>query len=210
MLIEHDGERPTMAADVYVAPNAVLSGDVRLDAGARVLFGAVVTAEGGPVTIGAHSVVMEHAVVRGTGRHPAVIGRQVLVGPHAYVTGATLEDEVFVATNAMVFNGARLGRASSVALGAAVRVGGQVPAGTRIPIGWVAVGDPAQLHPPDDADAIRAGLDEAGGFFPSVFGTPPDLDRSETMQLAMRRYTTALGRHVDDQLLPDDIGALRP
>ena len=49
MLIEHEGSRPRVADSAYVAPNAVLSGDVVVGDGARILFGAVVTAEGGPV-----------------------------------------------------------------------------------------------------------------------------------------------------------------
>ena len=65
---------------------------------------------------------------------------------HAYVSGATVADEVFLATGSMVFNGARMGQASSVALGGAVHIGCQVAAGTRVPIGWVAVGDPAELY----------------------------------------------------------------
>ena len=51
----------------------------------------------------------------------------------------------------MVFNGAQMGRASSVALGGAVHIGCVVPPQTRIPIGWVAVGDPARLYPPGEA-----------------------------------------------------------
>jgi carbonic anhydrase/acetyltransferase-like protein (isoleucine patch superfamily) len=67
----------------------------------------------------------------------------------------------------MVFNGANLGPASSVAIGAAVQIRCHVPAETRIPIGWVAVGDPARLYPPDWVDEIRAGLEEFGGSCPS-------------------------------------------
>jgi gamma-carbonic anhydrase len=132
-------------AAAYVPPTAVVAGDVRIGADACVLFGAVISSEGGPIEVGGGCIVMEHAVVRGTSRHPAQLGLHVHVGPHAYVSGATLGDEGFVATNAMAFNGATFGRASSVAPGAAVHIGCQVAAETRIPIGWVAVGDPAHL-----------------------------------------------------------------
>ena len=68
---------------------------------------------------------------------------------------------MFIATGAMVFNGAQMGRASSVALGGAVHIWLVVPPEeTRIPIGWVAVGDPARLYPPGEAAQIRAGLEE--------------------------------------------------
>ena len=67
-----------------------------------------------------------------------------------------------------------MGRASSVALSGAVRIGCEVAPGTRIPIGWVAVGSPARLHPPTDVEQIRAGLTEMGGFLPYVYKPPPN------------------------------------
>jgi carbonic anhydrase/acetyltransferase-like protein (isoleucine patch superfamily) len=48
---------------------------------------------------------MEQAVLRGTARHPVRLADHVLVGPHAHLTGCTVEDSVFVATGACVFNG---------------------------------------------------------------------------------------------------------
>lgn len=100
----------------------------------------------------------------------------------------------------MVFNGAQMGRASSVALGGAVHIGCVVPPQTRIPIGWVAVGDPVRLYPPGEADSIRAGLGAAGGFLPFVFGTDPAADRGEQMRTAMRRYASFLSRsHAEDE-----------
>lgn len=118
MEIRHSGSSPSVDPDAYVAPTAVLSGQVRVGPGSCVLHGAVVSADGGPVEIGANCVIMEHAVLRGTPRHPLTIADHVLAGPHCYLSGCTVDDEVFIATGAMVFNGARMGRASSVALAA--------------------------------------------------------------------------------------------
>lgn len=178
----------------------MLSGQVRIGPGSCILHGAVLTADGAPVEIGAHCVVMEHAVLRGTPQHPLFMGDHVLAGPHSYLTGCRIGDEVFIATGAMVFNGARMDRASSVALGGAVHIGCVVPPETRIPIGWVAVGDPARLYPPGEAEQIRAGLDEAGGFLPAVFGTDPNLARGQQMRTALDRYTRALARHHGDEI----------
>ena len=198
--IRNSDSSPSLDPDAYVAPTAVLSGQVRVGPGSCVLHGAVLSADGGPVDIGANCVIMEHAVLRGTARHPLTIADHVLAGPHCYLSGCTIEDEVFIATGAMVFNGARMGRASSVALGAAVHIGCVVPPQTRIPIGWVAVGDPARLYPPGQASDIRTGLEEAGGFLPYVFGIDPADDRSQQMRTAMRRYTSFLTRsHQSDE-----------
>jgi carbonic anhydrase/acetyltransferase-like protein (isoleucine patch superfamily) len=200
MEIRHRDSSPSVDPDAYVAPTAVLSGEVRIGPGSCVLHGAVISADGGSVEIGANCVIMEHAVLRATPRHQLTIGDHVLAGPHSYLTGCTIGDEVFIATGAMVFNGARMGRASSIALCGAVHIGCVVPPQIRIPIGWVAVGDPARLYPPGEAESIRAGLDEAGGFLPFVFGADPAADRSQQMRTAMRRYTSFLSRsHQGDE-----------
>ena len=145
---------PSVHPEAYVAPTAVLSGEVRIGRGTCIMHGAVVAAEGGPVEIGANCVIMENAVLRGTTQNALIMGDHVLAGPHSHLTGCGIADEVFIATGARVFNGAQVGRASSVALGATVHIGCVVPPLTRIPIGWVAVGEPARIYPPDDTEAI--------------------------------------------------------
>ncbi len=182
----------------------MLSGQVSVGRGSCVLHGAVLTADGGPVVIGANCVIMEHAVLRGTPRHPVTLGDHVLAGPHSYLTGCRIDDEVFIATGAMVFNGAQMGRASSVALGGAVHIGCVVAPETRIPIGWVAVGSPARLYPPGAAEPIRDRLQEAGGFLPFVFGTDAAGDRGQQMRTALQRYTRALARHRNDEITDGD------
>ena len=193
-----------MVPSAYIAQTVVLSGDVRVGPGSCVLHGAVLTADGGPVRVGANCVIMEQAVLRGTPAHPLLVGDHVLIGPHAYLTGCDIRDEVFIATGAMIFNGARMGRASSVALGGGVHIGCVVPPRTAIPIGWVAVGDPARMYPPGEVEQIRAGLAEAGGFLPFVFGTDRAADRGEQMRAALGRYSHALALHHgrDEEVTP--------
>jgi carbonic anhydrase/acetyltransferase-like protein (isoleucine patch superfamily) len=195
---------PSVHPEAYVAPTAVLSGQVSVGPGTCIMHGAVLAAEGGPVDIGANCMIMENAVLRGTPQHPLIMGDHVLAGPHSHLTGCGIADEVFIATGAKVFNGAQLGRASSVALGGTVHIGCVVPPLGRVPIGWVAVGEPARMYPPGEAEAIRAGLDEvAGGFLPFVFGIDEVADRREQMQAALRRYTTAIARHHrQDEVVP--------
>jgi gamma-carbonic anhydrase len=122
---------------------------VRVGPGARVLFGAVLTAEDGQVSVGARSIVMENAVIRGRARHPTVIGDDVLVGPHAHVNGAQVGDGCFLATGAALFPGCMAGAGSEVRIGGVVHVNTVLPPGTTVPIGWVAVGDPARIYPPE-------------------------------------------------------------
>jgi acetyltransferase-like isoleucine patch superfamily enzyme len=89
MLVEHRGARPAVDPSAYVAPTAVLCGDVHVGPDARILFGAVVTAEDGRIEIGARCVVMENALLRARAAHPVRLGDDVLVGPHAHLSAWT-------------------------------------------------------------------------------------------------------------------------
>lgn len=197
MLIEHEGQRPQVADSAYVAPTAVVCGDVTVGADCRVLFGAVLTAEGGPVVLGKRCIVMENAVLRGRESHPTVLGDHVLVGPHAHLNGARIEDEVFLATGVSVFPGARIGHGSEVRINSVVHVNTQVPDGTTIPISWIAVGDPAELFPPDAHEELWA-IQRTLDFPRTVFG----MERHEaTMERVSARYAERFGRHRDDRVL---------
>ncbi|MDP2702473.1 MAG: gamma carbonic anhydrase family protein, partial [Candidatus Rokubacteria bacterium] len=172
MLLEHEGRRPSIHASAYVAPNATVSGDVTIGPECRILFSAVLTAEGGPVILGSHCVVMEQAVVRGTKAHPLRLGDHVLVGPHAHLSGCTVEDNVFIATGASVFNGARIGARSTVRINGVVHIKTVLAPDTVVPIGWVAVGDPARILPPNAHDEIWA-VQGPLNFSKTVFGLDP-------------------------------------
>jgi gamma-carbonic anhydrase len=197
VLIEHEGARPRVAESAYVAPNAVLCGDVRVGEEARILFGAVLTAEGGSVEVGASSIVMENALVRGRTGHPARLGAHGLVGPHAHVNGATIEDEVFLATGVAVFPGASVGRGSEVRINAVVHVNSRLAPGTTVPIGWIAVGDPAELFPPERHEELWP-IQERMDFPRTVFGMPRE---EATMERVARRYSESFGRHRGDRVL---------
>jgi gamma-carbonic anhydrase len=197
MLIEHEGKRPTVAESAYVAPNAVLCGDVTVGEDARILFGAVLTAESGSIELGRRCIVMENALIRGRAGHPTRLGDHVLVGPHAHVNGVQVEDDVFLATGVSAFPGARIGRGSEVRINAVVHVNTVLAPETVVPIGWIAAGDPAQLFPPDRHDdlwPIQRELD-----FP---GTTFGLAREEaTMERITALYAERFGRHRTDRLL---------
>jgi len=147
MIVEHRGRTPRIDPSATVAPGAIVSGDVVVESGARILHGAVLTAEDGEVRIGRESVVLEHAVIRGRAGHPAVVGSHVMVGPHAHVNGATVGDRAFIATGASLFPGAVVGERAEVRVNGVVQVNTALEPGAVVPIGWVAVGSPARILP---------------------------------------------------------------
>ncbi|MGP3951691.1 gamma carbonic anhydrase family protein [Streptomyces sp. 7N604] len=193
MLLEHRGRRPVVPESAYVAPSAVLCGAVVLGERARVLHGAVLSAEDGEVRTGADVVVMENALVRGRAVHPATLGDAVLIGPHAHVNGATVEDEVFVATGASLFPGAVAGAGSELRIHSVLHVNSRLAPGAVVPIGWIAAGDPAELFSPDRHDElweVQRELDFPG----TVYGVP----RGTSMREIMARQADFYGAHRDD------------
>ena len=196
MLIEHRGRRPVIPASAYVAPTAVICGAVTLGERARVLHGAVITAENGEVQTGADVVIMENALVRGRRDHPAMVGDAVLIGPHAHVNGAVIEDEVFVATGASLFPGSVAGAGAELRINSVLHVNSRLTPGTVLPIGWIAAGDPAELFSPDRHEElweIQRGLDFPG----TVYG----VDRGTPMREIMRRQADFFAAHRDDTVL---------
>src|SRR3954452_14591037 len=196
MLIEHRGAEQTVDASAYVAPNAVLCGEVHVGAGARILFGAVLSAEDGRVVVGERTVVMENALVRGRRRTPARLCDDVLIGPHAHVNGAVVEAGAFLATGAAVFPGAVIGAGSEVRIHAVVHVNSTLAPDTTVPIGWIAAGDPAQLFSPDRHDELWQ-VQEPLDFPGTVYGLP----RDATARDRMTGQSAWFGAHRDDRVL---------
>jgi carbonic anhydrase/acetyltransferase-like protein (isoleucine patch superfamily) len=196
MLIEHRGRTPVVDPSAYVAPNAVLCGDVRVGPDARILFGAVLTAEDGYVEVGARSVVMENALIRGRAAHPVRLGDDVLVGPHAHINGAVVGAGGFLATGSSLFPGSVLGTNVEVRINGVVHVNTVLADDAMVPIGWVAVGDPARILPPERHEEIweiQAALDFPG----TVYGAA----RETSARDRMRRQAEWFGAHRDDRLL---------
>ena len=196
MLVEHEGRAPQVDPEAWVAPTAVLCGDVRVAARARVLWNAVLVDDGGSVEVGEQAIVMEQALLRGRADHPVRIGADVIVGPHAHVNGATIGDGAFLATGVSVFPGARVGAGAEVRINGVVHVNSALPDGQVVPIGWVAVGDPAQILAPerhDDIWATQRDLD-----FP---GTVLGIERGGPAAAATARYAELFGRHRDDKVI---------
>ena len=197
MLVEHRGKGPTVDPSAWVAPTAVLCGDVRVGADARILFGAVLSAEDGAVEVGSRCVVMENALLRGRSAHPLRLGNDVLVGPHAHLNGTQVDDGCFLATGSSLFPGSRLGRDVEVRINGVVHANTSLEEEALVPIGWVAVGDPARVFPPDRHEEIWA-IQEKLDFPGTVYG----VSREASARERMRRQADWFAAHRDDRVLP--------
>jgi carbonic anhydrase/acetyltransferase-like protein (isoleucine patch superfamily) len=204
MIFSHDEKKPAIDQTAYVAPNAVICGDVRIGAGCRIMFGACLVAEGKPLTIGESCIVMENAVIRSTDEHELRLGKHCLVGPHAHVVGCRIEEGVFIATGATVLHGAHLSSNVEVRVNAVVHLRTNLPPDAVVPIGWIAVGDPAVILPPgkhDEIWAVQKPLDFPG----FVYGVSRKAgeETMPAMKEITRRRSDALGRHQSDAPVAD-------
>jgi carbonic anhydrase/acetyltransferase-like protein (isoleucine patch superfamily) len=209
LLIEHQGRRPFVHDTAIVAPTAVLGGDVTVGPRSVVDFGAVVFARGGKVVVGEHTMIEENAVVRASSRHDVVIGDRVLVGPRSVLHGCIVDDECYLATGVTIFHGARIGQRAEVRINGIVHVGTVVPADGLVPIGWIAVGNPAAILPPMEHERIWE-IQRTMDFNATVFGVDSNAmagaDEAETadMRAIMRHLTDRAASHRGDRILGDD------
>ena len=130
---------PRIDADAWVAPGAVVVGDVEIGADSSVWYGAVIRADVHFVRIGARTNLQDRSVVHVTrDRHPCLIGDEVTVGHGATVHGCTVCDGALIGIGAIVLDGAWVGE------GATVGAGAVVTPGTKIEPGQLAIGIPAR------------------------------------------------------------------
>jgi carbonic anhydrase/acetyltransferase-like protein (isoleucine patch superfamily) len=138
-----------IAHDAYVAPGAVLSGDVRMAAESSVFHGSVLRGEAAHVEIGRQANIQDNCVVEGTPGNPARIGARVSLGHNARVFGATVEERSLIAIGATVLSGAVIGAQSIVAANAVV------PEGMVVPPRTLVIGQGRLLREVTDAEIAR-------------------------------------------------------
>jgi carbonic anhydrase/acetyltransferase-like protein (isoleucine patch superfamily) len=127
-LLELDGVAPTIGADVWLAPTAVLVGDVRVGDRANIWFGAVLRGDSSHIEIGAGCSIQDNAVIHCADGLPTVIGADVVVGHGAMLEGCVVEEHALIGMGAIVLQRARIGASAMVAAGAVVGEGGAVSA----------------------------------------------------------------------------------
>jgi carbonic anhydrase/acetyltransferase-like protein (isoleucine patch superfamily) len=152
MIIPFEGKHPRIGRGVFIAPTAVVIGDVSVGDGASIWYGTVVRGDTDPIVIGRGTSIQDNSTVHSDHGFPTVIGSEVTVGHNALVHGCTIEDGCLVGNGAQVLNGAVVRRGSIVAAGAIVREG------TEIGPGQLAAGLPAVVKravTDEDRDRLR-------------------------------------------------------
>lgn len=152
-----NGIAPTIGEDVFIAPGAVIVGDVEIGVGSSVWFNAVLRGDVAPIRVGAGSNIQDLSLLHVDRGNPCIVGNNVTIGHNAIVHGTVLEDDVTIAMGAVVLSRSHIGS------GAVIAAGAVVPEGMRVEPGALMAGVPAvmkrTLHPERrDQLAAIAGL----------------------------------------------------
>ena len=161
LIIPFKGVSPRIAADAFIAPNAVIIGDVEIGPQASIWFNCVLRGDVNSIRVGARSNLQDGTIVHCDGPYhngkgfPTIIGDDVLVGHMVMVHGAILENRAFVGMKAMLMNG-------TVVEGDAMVAAGALVSGKRIPKGQLWAGSPAKFMrelSAKDVGGMRAGVE---------------------------------------------------
>ncbi len=143
MIIEYNGKRPQIAEGVFIAPTAVIIGDVIIEKGASIWFGTVIRGDSNQIIIGEGANVQDNTVVHSSELNPPTyIGPNVTIGHGVMMEGCRIERGALIGMNSVVLGDAVVGEGALVAAGSVVGVGAQIPAG------YLAAGTPAVVKKP--------------------------------------------------------------
>ena len=132
LILPFGGKTPKIHDTAFIAPGAVIIGDVEIGPQASIWYNVVVRADINAIRIGARSNVQDGSVIHvesdyGDGGHPAIIGDDVLIGHMAIVHGCTLLDRAFVGMGAIVMDGCVIEGDAMLAAGAMLTPGKRLP-----------------------------------------------------------------------------------
>jgi gamma-carbonic anhydrase len=149
-ILPHKGVWPKIAPTAFIAPTAVIVGDVEIAEFASVWFGAVIRGDTAPIRIGARSNVQDNCVIHADVGALVTIGAGCSLGHGAIIHGATVGDGALIGMVATLLNHSEAGAGSILAAGALL------PEGKAIPAGQLALGSPAKVaRAVSDAERAR-------------------------------------------------------
>lgn len=140
MLISYEGIEPQIHSSVFVAPGAMIIGDVKIGAESSVWFNTVLRGDLEPILIGCRTNIQDGTVIHMDKDIPCLIGDDVTVGHGAILHSCTIGNEALIGMGAILLTGSSIGEGAIIAAGTLVLEGQEIPAGT------VAMGVPAKVR----------------------------------------------------------------
>lgn len=147
--LSFDGKEPWITPDDFVAPTAVRIGEVVVEEGASVWFGAVLRGDFDRIVVGAGSSVQDNCVLHTNEDLPTLVEQNVTIGHLSLLEEFVIEDEALVGMGSIVLNRARVGRRAMLAAGSVVKEDGEIPPEV------LAAGAPAEVKKELDGSSSR-------------------------------------------------------
>jgi carbonic anhydrase/acetyltransferase-like protein (isoleucine patch superfamily) len=122
-----EDKEPNVHPGAFVAPTAVLIGDVTVEDGASVWFGAVLRGDFNKIVVGEGTSVQDNCVIHTNEDLPTTIGSNVTVGHLSLLEGCEIGDGALIGMGSIILNRARVGRRAMLAAGSVVKEGGEIP-----------------------------------------------------------------------------------
>lgn len=164
IILPYRGVWPEIAGSAFIAPGAVVIGNVTIGEEASIWFNATVRGDIAAIVIGDRSNVQDGTLVHVNADAPVTIGQDVTIGHTAIIHGTVIDDRVLIGMGAIVMSYTRIGEGAMIAAGALI------PERTEVPPGAVMVGVPAKERERLD-DAQRLHLEAIHGRYVGVSQT---------------------------------------
>jgi carbonic anhydrase/acetyltransferase-like protein (isoleucine patch superfamily) len=158
-LLEFEGKRPVVHDEAFVAPTATLIGDVTVEAGASVWYGAVLRADICTIVVREGANVQDNSVLHAAPGETLVIGPDATVGHGCVIHGRELGPKALVGNGSTVLDHAVVGERTLVAAGSVVTPG------TELPPGVLAAGTPAKVIKPIDGASAELWVETNGAYY---------------------------------------------
>lgn len=157
MLIEYEGKTPEVHTSAFIAPGAMIIGDVKIGKESSVWFNCVLRGDLEPIHIGCRTNIQDGTVIHMDKDIPCLIGDDVTIGHGAILHSCSISNEALIGMGAILLTGCNIGERAIVAAGTLVREGQEIPPGT------IAMGVPAEVRreaTEKEFERVRLGKDD--------------------------------------------------
>lgn len=158
MLIDFEGLSPKIHPTAFIAPGAMIIGDVTIGEDSGVWFNCVLRADIDRIEIGVRSNIQDGTVIHLDSGIPTIVGDDVTIGHAAIIHACTIGDGALIGMGAIILSGATIGEEAIVAAGTLVREGQDIPPRS------VAMGVPAQVRRETSEEDLKRMRDNAAGY----------------------------------------------
>lgn len=168
MIYPFKNKNPKIDPSVFIADNAVITGDVTIGEESTIWFNAVIRGDVAPTVIGKRCSIQDLSCLHQSPNNSLIIEDEVTVGHQVTLHGCVIRKRALIGMGSIILDGAEIGE------GAFIGAGSLVPPGKKIPPNSLAMGRPAKVirkitsEDREDMDRIIREYVEKGQYYKSL------------------------------------------